>query len=75
LLDRYRNALLDAGAAAPARDELFLRYRRTPAYGYGVWLQTWIFGDYQDAAISEACMSRFGAAFDDLETEKALKAG
>jgi hypothetical protein len=73
LLRRYRGALLAAGVPAPTFDDMWTAYRRTPAYGYGIWLQTWIFGGYQDDAISESCMTRFAAAYEDLGTDQALR--
>lgn len=72
LLLAYRAALQAAGVPAPEWPDMWLAYRRTPAYGYGIWLQTWTFGGYQDDAISEACMARFAAAYDDLDTGSAL---
>jgi len=69
LLARYIEALHRAGGPALSFDEAWLRYRATPAYGLPTWVMTLGLGRaYHRDENSIACVERFAAAFDDLET-------
>lgn len=72
LLELYRDALQLPAADLPSRDEIWLRYRQSPAYGLAIWLSTLGTDGWQRHEVSRALAERYGAAFDDLETLKAL---
>lgn len=72
LLEVYRDALRLPAADLPARDEMWLRYRQSPAYGTAIWLSTLGTDGWQRHEISRALAERYTAAFDDLETLAAL---
>jgi len=74
LIHRYLDGLAAHGADAPARNEAWAAYRRSPAYGLSAWTTTFGFGDYQESDLARTTAERFAAAFADLETEQALKA-
>lgn len=66
LLARYLDGL---GPVAPPFDEAWTRYRGTPGYGLNIFLQTLALGGgYQTDPVSLACIERFGAAFEDLDS-------
>jgi len=71
LLTRYLDGLQRAGGPAVPFDEAWLRYRATPAYGLPTWVMTLGLGPgYHRDENSIACVERFAAAFDDLETAR-----
>jgi aminoglycoside phosphotransferase (APT) family kinase protein len=72
LIDRYLAGLAKTGVQVPSHAEAWLRYRRTPAYGLGVWLTTLGVKNYQRHENSLACIERFAAASMDLDTEQAI---
>lgn len=72
LLDLYLDALRLPAAAMPDRDEAWLRYRQSPAYGLAIWLSTLGTDGWQRHDISRALAERYAAALDDHETVKAL---
>ncbi|WP_103382575.1 phosphotransferase [Pseudonocardia dioxanivorans] len=62
LLEGY----LDALGHRPA--DAWSRYRRTPAFGLGSWLQTWAAGTFQPDDVCLATIERFAAAHDDARS-------
>ena len=72
LLDIYRDALALLEADLPSRDEIWHRYRQSPAYGLAIWLSTLGTDGWQPHEISRALAKRYAAALDDLETLRAL---
>jgi Phosphotransferase enzyme family len=72
LLDEYRCSLTIPNELRPTPDELWLRYRASAAYGLAIWLSTLGSNGFQSREISMALTQRYAAAFDELETEKAL---
>lgn len=73
LLHVYRNALSIPGDQLPDQDEIWLRYRQSPAYGLAVWLSTLGTSGYQRGEVSLALTERYAAAFVDLGCLEALK--
>lgn len=73
LLDEYRNALELPRDQLPSRDDIWLRYRQSQAYGLAIWLSTLGTDGYQSQAISLALAQRYASAFIELESEKALR--
>jgi hypothetical protein len=72
LIEIYRNALKVPDIERPTKQQAWLRYRATPAYGLAIWLSTMGTDDYQAPAISLALSQRFAAAFVELDTMTAL---
>lgn len=72
LLEEYRNALEVPSAERPSREQAWLRYRTTPAYGLAIWLSTLGTNGYQSKEISLTLVQRFTAAFVELDTVSAL---
>jgi aminoglycoside phosphotransferase (APT) family kinase protein len=72
LIEIYRNALKVPDVERPTKQQAWLRYRATPAYGLPIWLSTMGTDDYQAPAISLALSQRFAAAFVELDTMAAL---
>ncbi len=72
LLELYRDALQLPASELPSWDEMWLRYRQSPAYGLAIWLSTLGTDGWQPHAVSRALAERYAAAFDDLETLKVL---
>lgn len=72
LLDEYRDALQLPEASRPSRDDIWLGYRASQAYGLAIWLSTLGTDGYQSREISLALAQRYASAFTELETEKAL---
>jgi hypothetical protein len=74
LLEEYRNALEVPRVEHPRQDQVWLRYRATPAYGLPIWLSTLGTDGYQSHEISFALAQRFASAFVELDTVSALSA-
>ena len=72
LVEEYRQALEVPTAEMPSREEAFLRYRTTPAYGMAVWVATGCSVNYQSSEICANLVHRYGRAFLDLDTRAAL---
>lgn len=72
LLEIYRNALQVPSAERPSQDQMWQRYRATPAYGLAVWLSTLGTDGWQSPEISLALSQRFASAFVELDTVSAL---
>ena len=75
LLLGYLDALRHAGVDAPGYQEAWARYRATPAFGLGSWLHTLSVGSFQAVDVCLTTLRRFAAAYEDLETHRALVAG
>jgi hypothetical protein len=71
LLAGYLDALGAAGATQPAWDDAWARYRATPAFGLATWVHTISFGTFQPVDVCLATITRFSAAYDDLDTATA----
>ncbi len=71
LLDNYRGRLLDAGAAAPGREEMWTAYRRSPAWGFCMWAITP--DQMYSVEIVETVLGRFAEAYSDLGTGALLR--
>jgi hypothetical protein len=71
LLDNYRGRLLDAGAAAPDREEMWTAYRRSPAWGFCMWAITP--DQMYSVEIVETVLGRFAEAYSDLGTGALLR--
>ncbi|OHV29831.1 aminoglycoside phosphotransferase [Parafrankia colletiae] len=56
----------------PARDEAWLHYRASAAYGLTIWLSTLGTDGYQSREVALTLAERYAAAFVDLDTEAAL---
>lgn len=54
------------------RDEAWLWYRASAAYGLAIWLSTLGVDGYQSPEVSRALVERFATAFVDLDTRDAL---
>jgi hypothetical protein len=76
LLELYLGALADAGGAAPAFDEAWLRFRQMLFYPYSAWAFTIGRAAYQPRMqpddISLAILKRLSTAIDDLDSFGAL---
>ncbi len=72
LLEQYRDALTVPKADLPSTEEVWRRYRQSPAYGLAIWLSTLGTDGWQPHEISRALAERYAAALDDLETLKVL---
>jgi hypothetical protein len=66
LLDNYRGHLLDAGVAAPDREQMWTAYRRSPAWGFCMWAITP--DQMYSVEVVEAVLGRFAEAYSDLGT-------
>lgn len=73
LLDQYRNALELPDKVRPSRDDIWLGYRASQAYGLAIWLSTLGTDGYQSREISLALAQRYASAFIELETGSALQ--
>ncbi|MDE2597189.1 MAG: phosphotransferase [Sphingomonadales bacterium] len=71
LVEHYRQAL-DLGANTPSPEEVWHRYRLSPAYGLAIWLSTLGTDGWQRHEISLALAQRYAAAMVDLDTANAL---
>ncbi len=68
LLEIYRDALTVPEGQKPTREEAWLIYRTTPAYGLAIWLSTMGTDGWQGWDICRTLSDRFAAAFDELDT-------
>lgn len=66
LLAGYLDELSRHSAAAPAFDEAWSRYCKTPVYGLATWIHTISAGSFQPRDVCLATIERFAAAYDDL---------
>ena len=74
LLAEYLNRVRAAGAEPPAFDRAWDRYRSTPAFGLATWMHTYSAGSFQPDDVALATLERFGAAYEDLETDRSIVA-
>lgn len=74
LVEDYRRALDVPDGSRPGRDEAWLRYRASAAYGLAIWLSTLGTDGFQSRQVSLTLAERYSAAFVDLETTGALAA-
>jgi hypothetical protein len=72
LLEEYRHALELPNDQRPSVEEIWLRYRTTPAYGLAIWLSTLGTDGWQSHEVSLALAQRYASAFVDLDTPEAL---
>lgn len=72
LIDAYLDGLDLPGGQRPSRDEAWLRYRASPAYGLPVWLSTLGTDGWQPHQVSTALVERYATALADLDTLDAL---
>lgn len=72
LIEEYRNALEVPNADRPSKDQAWLNYRTTPAYGLAIWLSTLGTDGWQSQEISTTLVQRYAAAFVELDSERAL---
>jgi hypothetical protein len=72
LLEAYADALEVPVDERPTRDEVWLRYRASHAYGLAIWLSTLGTDGYQRREVSHALAERYAAAFADGESCAAL---
>jgi hypothetical protein len=73
LLEIYRRALDIPEAQRPSREQAWLQYRTSPAYGLAIWLSTLGTDGYQSQEISGLLAQRFAAAFVELDCVAALQ--
>jgi Ser/Thr protein kinase RdoA (MazF antagonist) len=72
LLELYRTTLEVPDGERPPKEQAWLRYRATPAYGLAIWLSTLGTDGWQRPEVSLALAQRYAAAFVELESERAL---
>jgi len=72
LVEEYRRELDVPPEDRPTREQAWLRYRTTPAYGLAVWVATGSSVNYQSSEICANLVHRYGSAFVDLDTPTAL---
>jgi hypothetical protein len=72
LVDAYLAALDVPTDQQPSRDEAWLRYRASPAYGLAIWLSTLGTDGWQRREVCLALAQRYAAAFVELDTLAAL---
>lgn len=72
LIELYRQALAIPQEDLPSREEAWLRYRGTPAYGLAVWLGTANSVNYQSHSVCSNLVNRYATAFLDLDTPSAI---
>ncbi len=72
LLETYRDALQLPDQDLPSSEEMWLRYRQSPAYGLAIWLSTLGTDGWQPHGVSRALAERYAVALDDLETMRVL---
>lgn len=72
LLEVYRQALGFTDDRMPSADEVWFRYRLSPAYGLAIWLSTLGTDGWQRHEVSLALAQRYAAAMEDLNGAKAL---
>jgi hypothetical protein len=74
LIQTYRDALDLPHAERPSLEQMWLRYRATPAYGLAIWLSTLGTDGWQAPAVSIALAQRYAAAFSELQSASVLAA-
>ena len=74
LVELYRSALDVPSSSRPSREEAFLWYRASSAYGLTIWLSTWGTDGYQSLEVSSILAQRYAAAFVELDGTSALNA-
>ena len=74
LLEIYRQALELPPGQIPSREEAWLRYRGTPAYGQAIWISTLGTDGWQSRDICLALVERYAAAYVELGSTEALAA-
>jgi hypothetical protein len=72
LLEVYRTALDVPDSDRLSREQMWLRYRTTPAYGMAIWLSTLGTDGFQSQSVSSELAQRFSSAFVELDTLAAL---
>jgi hypothetical protein len=72
LIDAYLDALQVPSGERPSREEVWLRYRASNAYGLGIWLSTLGSEGYQRREVSLCLTERYASAFADWESLAAL---
>jgi hypothetical protein len=72
LIEIYRQALELPQGETPSRNEAWLRYCSTPAYGLAVWISTASSAEYQNHSICSTLVNRYAMAFLDLDTPAAI---
>ena len=72
LVEEYRSALEVPAEEMLSKEEAWLRYRTTPAYGMAVWVATGSSVNYQSSEICANLVNRYSRAFLDLDTRSAL---
>jgi hypothetical protein len=72
LLRDYRDALALSAERRPSLDEVWMRYRASMAYALPIWFATLNASVTQSPAGSLSLCQRYGQAFVDLDTVKAL---
>lgn len=72
LLAGYLEALAAAGARPPTFAEVWERHRAGPAFGLVTWLHTLSARSFQEDEDCLAMIERYAAAYEDLETARAL---
>jgi Phosphotransferase enzyme family len=73
LVEEHRKALDLAEDRRPGRDEAWLRYRASAAYGLPIWLSTLGTDGFQTHEVSAALVERYAAAFMELDSLAALR--
>ncbi len=73
LMEIYREALDVPAAERPSREQAWLTYRTTPAYGLAIWLSTLGTDGWQPHEISRALAERYAVAFEELDCLDALR--
>jgi hypothetical protein len=74
LIDEYHAALGLPDEERPTRDEIWLRYRASAAYGLAIWLATFSYDGWQRPEVCLALVQRYAAAFVDLDSAAAIGA-
>lgn len=72
LLAAYREALEIPKGEMPSAEDVWLRYRASPAYGLAIWLSTLGTDGWQRREVSLALARRFASAFVELDALAAL---
>jgi aminoglycoside phosphotransferase (APT) family kinase protein len=72
LVEEHRRALGLPEGRRPGREEAWLRYRASPAYGLPIWLSTLGTDGFQTHEVSATLVERYAAAFMELDSLGAL---
>lgn len=72
LIEAYRGALAPPGGERPSKEEAWLRYRASSAYGLAVWLATLGTDTSQRREVCMRLCERYAAAFLELDSTDAL---